>query len=73
MNREKFLAAIEIISKFHTTEMRINKPKSNFVGDLGTSKFTIHITKNCVGCTTALQEAGYKLSMDEWGMEVDHY
>jgi hypothetical protein len=73
MKKEAFLAALEIISGHHTTELAINKPMSDFVGDLGKSEFTIHITKSCATVVDKLVKAGYSLFMDKHGLNVHRY
>ena len=73
MNKDQFIKALDIISKFHTTKMVINKPIDDFVGDLGTSRFTIHITHCCPAVINELKARGYYLSMDEGYLNVNIY
>lgn len=71
MKRTDFLLAIEILSANHSTKITINQPIDNFVGELGESKYTIHIT-NCIpSVTNNLIKAGFSLRMTEkYGLEV---
>ena len=71
MNFADFTTAIELVSKFHTTELVINQPINNFVGHLGESKWTIHIKKCVPAAVNALIANGYSLSMTEYGLLVD--
>ena len=54
MTREQFNKAMAIIAQHHSTEIKINMPKNHFVGDLGTTKWTIHITSCCPSVVTKL-------------------
>ena len=47
MKKDDFYTAIEILSKYHTSQITINQPINNFVGNLGQSEWTIHIN-HCV-------------------------
>ncbi len=71
MEKQDFLKALEIISECHSTEMVINKPTDSFVGDLGTTKFTIGIKNCCAGVVNRLKKADYMLSMNEGLLTVD--
>lgn len=73
MNFENFTNAITIISKNHTSEILINKPITDTVGDLGTKDFTIHIVKCCAKVTENLIKSGYSLDMDKYGLSVQKY
>ena len=46
MTHEQFNKAMAIIAQHHSTEIKINMPKNHFVGDLGVTKWTIHITRS---------------------------
>lgn len=41
LNIKDFTPALEIISKSHSTELAINIPKNNFVGNMGQTEFRI--------------------------------
>lgn len=73
MTQNQFNQALEIISKHHSTEIKINMPKNGFVGDLGATKWTIHITRCCASVISDLVNAGFCCSMDEYGMSVTKY
>lgn len=67
---KQFQEAIAIIVQYYSTEIKINTPKNNFVGELGRTLYSIHITKCCAGLTKDLHHAGYSLDMDENGINV---
>lgn len=67
---KQFQEAIAIIGQYHSTEIKINTPKNNFVGDLGRTQYRIHITKCCAGLTKALHKASFDIDIDEDGMNV---
>lgn len=71
MTQAQFTEAIVAISRFHSTQLTINAPKNNFVGDMGTKFWTIHITKCVPAVVDVLKNKGYDLSMNEDGLEVD--
>ena len=73
MKKEDFMQALELLSSNHTTKITINQPIDNFVGDLGTKSWTIHITKCCPAVVIKLVDAGYSLSMTEHGLCVNKY
>ena len=73
MKREDYLKALEIVSGNHTTELVLNQSIDGFVGDLGCSKFTIHIKNCCVSVVDKLKNEGYSLSMCKFGLNVDKY
>ena len=66
----QFNEVMSIISHHHSTTIKLNMPIKHFVGDLGTTKYRIHITKCCAGLSKDLHHAGYSLDMDENGMNV---
>lgn len=71
LNSKDFTTALEIISKDHSTELAINTPKNNFLGNMGQSEFRLHI-KNCQpSVINNLIHAGYILNMGPEGLEVD--
>ena len=67
---KQFQEAIAIIGQYRSTEIKINTPKNGFVGDLGRTLYSIHITKCCAGLTKALHKASFDIDMDEYGMNV---
>ena len=67
---KQFQEAIAIIGQYHSTEIKINTPKNGFVGELGRTQYSIHITKCCAGLTRALHKASFDIDMDEYGMNV---
>lgn len=71
LNSKDFTTALEIISKDHSTELAINTPKNNFLGNMGQSEFRLHI-KNCQpSVINNLIHAGYILNIGPEGLEVD--
>lgn len=70
LTQEQFNDVMHIVSRYHSTHIKVNMPKNNFVGNLGTSLYSIHISKCCAGLTKALHSAGYDLDMDDNGMEI---
>jgi predicted SpoU family rRNA methylase len=73
MNKEHFFEAIEIISKHHTSKVTINQPINNFVGDLGSKQWTIHIHACCHSVIKELLSEGFILHMGEYGMSVSKF
>lgn len=73
MNKETFFKALEIISKQHSSEIVINQPINDFVGDLGTSKWTIHIKKCVPAVIDELKQEGFSLGMGEYGLSVSKF
>lgn len=71
MTREQFNKAMAIIAQHHSTEIKINMPKNHFVGDLGTTKWTIHITRCCPSVVTKLVSDGFTCQMD--GERFSHW
>lgn len=70
LTKEQFLEVMAIAGRYHTTKVSLNMPVNNFVGDLGQSKYRVHITKCCAGLTEALMLAGYSLDISDEGMLV---
>lgn len=70
MTREQFTKSMAIIAQHHSTEIKINMPKNHFVGDLGTTKWTIHITRCCTSVVTKLISDGFTCQMDEKGLAI---
>ena len=70
MNKENFFKALEIISAHHSSEITINQPVNNFVGDLGSKEWSIHIKKCVPSVINELIQAGYMLDMGEYGLSV---
>lgn len=71
LNSKDFTTALEIISKDHSTELAINTPKNNFLGNMGQSEFRLHIKKCVPSVIKKLIQAGYILDMGPEGLEVD--
>lgn len=71
LNFKDFTTALEIISKHHSTELVINTPKNNFVGNMGKSEFRLHIKKCVPSVINNLIRAGYILNMGPEGLEVN--
>lgn len=72
MKQGQFIRAIEIISQHHSSQISINLPKNDFVGDLGKTEWTIHINKCVPAVINKLIADGFLLSMDEHGLSVDY-
>lgn len=70
LTQEQFHKVMHIVSCYHSTHLKINMPENNFVGNMGTTLYSIHITKCCASLTKALHSAGYDLDMDDNGMNV---
>lgn len=73
MNKDYFFRALEIISKHHSSKLTINQPINNFVGDLGTDKWTIHIHTCCHSVIKELLSEGFTLDMGEYGLSVTKF
>lgn len=71
LNSKNFTTALEIISKDHSTELAINTPKDNFLGNMGQSEFRLYIKKCVPSVVNNLIKAGYILTMGPEGLEVD--
>ena len=71
LDSKDFTNAMEIISKHHSTELAINTPKNNFLGNIGQSEFRLHIKKCVPSVVNNLVKAGYILDMGPEGLEVD--
>lgn len=72
MKQGPFTRAIELISEHHSSQISINLPKNDFVGDLGKTDWTIHINKCCHSVIAALIKEGFILHMGEQGISVDY-
>lgn len=70
LTKEQFLEVMTIAGRFYTTKISLNMPVNNFIGDLGNSKYRVHITKCCAGLTESLMLAGYSLDIEDGGMLV---
>lgn len=70
LNSKDFITAIEIISKHHSTELVINTPSNNSVGDIGQSKFRLHLKKCVPAVINSLIKEGFILKMGPEGLEV---
>lgn len=70
MDKNNFYKALDIISSHHSSEIIINQPINNFVGDLGSSEFTIHIKKCVPSVINKLIQDGFMLDMGEHGLSV---
>lgn len=68
MKPEHFLNVIDICSEHHSTELIINH-----VPDNGQVKLNHRITikRACAGLISKLVEAGFSLTMREYGLEID--
>ncbi|MBE6234782.1 MAG: hypothetical protein E7112_00935 [Bacteroidales bacterium] len=73
MTLEQFNEAIQIISVQHSSTVKINSPRGNFVGDLGVTNFRLHVIKSVPAVIKDLAAAGFSLSMTEDGLFVDKY
>lgn len=73
MEFQQFSEAMCVIAAHHTSKVTINQPINNFVGDLGLTKFTIHINKCVPSVINKLIEKGFSLSMTEYGLSVDKF
>lgn len=71
LNSKDFTTAIEIISKYHSTELAINTPINNFVGYMGQSKFRLHLKKCVPAVINSLVKKGFILGMGPEGLEVN--
>lgn len=71
MTGEHFNKAVEIISSYHSSIVKINTPKNGFVGNLGDTEFRLHITQCVPAVVDKLVNAGYMLSMTGDGLLVD--
>lgn len=71
MTREQFNGAMDIIVCHHTTKVSINLPKGNFVGNIGTAEFRLHITECVPSVINNLVAAGFMLDMTPDGLRVD--
>lgn len=71
LNIKDFTTALEIISKSHSTELAINIPKNNFVGNMGQTEVRLHIKKCVPSVINNLIRVGYILNMGPEGLEVD--
>jgi len=65
MNSKQFVTAIGIIAKNHSTQLFINKPHGEHVGDLGVNEYTIRIKDCCASVFNNLIEQGYSLSLQD--------
>lgn len=73
MKKDDFYTALEILSKFHTSQITINQPINNFVGNLGQSEWTIHINHCVPAAIKELVQQGFSLSMGEHGISVSKF
>lgn len=71
MTREQFNEAMNIIAHKHSTKCSINLPENHFVGNIGTSKFRLHITECVPAVINNLITAGFMLSMTKDGLDID--
>lgn len=71
MTNEHFGQAIGIIAKYHSSVVKINAPKNDFVGNLGETEFRLHITQCVPAVINKLVDAGYMLCMTTDGLVVD--
>lgn len=73
MTMEQFKEAIEIISVYHSSTVKINTPKDHFVGDMGKLNFRLHIVECVPAVINTLISAGFSLSMTADGLCVNKY
>jgi hypothetical protein len=73
MKKDHFLQALEIISRNHSSQIYINKPYGETIGNLGATEFTIRIKDCCAKVMSNLLEAGYSLSMTDGLTSVNNY
>ena len=73
MKESQFLKAITILSINHSTKILINKPNNGYVGNLGSTEFTIDIIDCCASVMNNLIDKGYYLSMKDGLTSVNHY
>lgn len=73
MKLTNFLKAMEIMSTNHSTQLFINKPYGNNVGDLGVTNYNIRIKDCCASVMNNLVDAGFTLSMTDGLTTVDDY
>lgn len=73
MNSKQFITAIGIISKNHSTQLFINKPLGNSLGNLGVNEYTIRIKDCCASVFNNLIKEGYSLSMTDGLTSVTKY
>lgn len=71
LNSKDFTTALEIISKDHSTELAINTPRNNFLGNMGKSEFRLHIKRCVPSVINKLIQAGYLLNMGPEGLGVN--
>lgn len=71
LNSKDFTTALEIISKYRSTELVINTPSNNFVGYTVQSKFRLHLKKCVPAVIDNLVKEGFILGMGPEGLEVD--
>lgn len=71
LDSKDFTNALEIISKHHSTELAINTPRNNFVGNMGQMEFRLHIKKCVPAVINNLIKEGFILSMGPEGLEID--
>lgn len=71
LNSKDFTTALEIIFKYRSTELVINTPSNNFAGDIGQSKFRLHLKKCVPALINSLIKEDFILSMGPEGLEVN--
>lgn len=71
LNSKDLTTALEIISKYNSTELVINAPSNNFVGYIGRSKFRLHLKKCVPAVLNNLRKEGFILRMGPEGLEVE--
>tara|TARA_R110002126_G_scaffold13_3_gene249 strand:- start:2422 stop:2643 length:222 start_codon:yes stop_codon:yes gene_type:complete len=73
MNNQEFLTAMNIIGQHHSTKVIINQPINGSVGDLGHTKWSIHITDCCASVFNKLRAAEFSLSMENGMTSISKY
>lgn len=71
MTCEQFNDAMDIIACHHTTKICINLSKGNFVGNIGSTEFRLHITECVLSVINKLVAAGFMLDTTPDGLCVD--
>ena len=71
MTLEQFNEAIQIVSVYHSSTVKINTPKDNFVGDMGDKTFRLHVVICVPAVIYKLVAAGFQLSMTPDGLLVN--
>lgn len=71
MTQAQFNMAMDIIAHHHSTTARINASVSHFIGNIGSTTFTLHITKCVPSLIKDFVQHDYLLEMTADGLRVD--